>query len=107
VVFRVNGSLLKLIASRSTRKPVSNSGRTRRRCRSCRKERQMPGKKPKAPRNKQRVISGASARYLRQINAVRVSREDILQFVLDTSAMPKEDRDFEGFTITAIRLHPG
>lgn len=67
----------------------------------------MPTNKRKTRQSKQKVVSRASARYLREINAVRVSREDILQFVRETSAMPKEDRDFEGFAIAAIRLHPG
>lgn len=62
-----------------------------------------------AGRKKGRAQSplSSSRAYLKHLNKAKVSKDDVLEFVRETSALPKEDRGFESFAISSIRLHPG
>ncbi len=54
---------------------------------------------------KQRTAS--DRRFLKRVNAVAVTKDEVLELARESGDLRPEHRDFEGLTITAIRLHPG
>ncbi len=54
-----------------------------------------------------RPRSTSDRKFLKRINRVSVTKDEVLEFAHETANLDAEVRDFTGFSITAIRLHPG
>ncbi len=52
-------------------------------------------------------ISGYTAELLETVNRTPIPLDDMILFVQETGLLEAEDRDFEGHTITAVRLFSG
>lgn len=65
----------------------------------------MAKRKADAPKPKAR--SASDRKFIDRINRVAVTKEEVLEFVRETSELAPELRDYTGFSLTAIQLHPG